>query len=304
MFNFTDYFCNKAQYLFFMSFINFLKSKVFIKHLIIWLVSVVTLFLIISFWLKSYTKHGEYISVPDFTGLLYDEVDAYASQRDLIPVIIDSIYDNTRVKGSVVGQAPPPEQLVKKNRKIYLTIVALSAEMVRMPDLTDLTLRQAISTLDIYDLKIGRLRYTPHIAVNAVLAQEYRGREIEPGAMIEKGSTINLVLGQGLRNERTTVPFLLGKSREEAIRLIQTSSLNIGAEFFEDGANESRAYVARQRPLYSKEATVHYGSPVDLWYKPRPEQDLEMLQKSLEEQETLFYDEEEADDFSETDDEL
>lgn len=271
-----------------MSFLLFLRSKVFLKHLLIFIGVLIVLFIIISYGLKTYTKHGQYIAVPDFTGLLHTELETYAAQRDLVPVIIDSVYDHTSIRGSVIGQDPPPGQLVKKNRKIYLTIVALSPEMVRMPDLTDLTLRQAISTLEIYGLRVGRLRYVQHIAVNAVLAQEYRGREIEPQTLIERGSTINLVLGQGLRNERTQVPFLLGKSREEALRTLQASSLNIGAEFFEDGADEEKAFVSRQRPIFSTENKVSFGSLVDLWYKPKAESDLQMLQKRLEEQEELF----------------
>ena len=240
---------------------------------------------IINFWLKSYTHHGKYITVPDFSSLQYNEVDDYAKQRDLKAVIIDSIYDNSKVKGSVVSQDPLPNSLVKQNRKIYLTIVSLSKEMIKMPDLKDLTLRQAVATLETYGLKSGTLTYIPHIAVNAVLKQEYRGREISKGTLIEKGSKINLVLGSGLKDEKITIPFLLGKSREEAINLLHAASLNVGAEFFEEGATESKAFVFKQRPVYTEHAYVNLGTTIDLWFKPNADFDIQMMQKqSLQEQ--------------------
>ncbi|MDD3877656.1 MAG: PASTA domain-containing protein [Bacteroidales bacterium] len=270
-----------------MDFFKFLLTKHFLKHLVILVVLIILFFIALSFWLKSYTKHGEYITVPDFTGLMYDEIEDFASQRDLIPLIIDSVYDNTKVKGSIIGQDPPPDQLVKKNRKIYLTIVSLSQEMVRMPDLKDLTLRQAISSLDVYGLKTGRLKFIPHIAMNAVLSQEYKGKEIEPGTLIEKGSTINLVVGQGIRNEKTPLPFLIGKTREEAIELLKLSSLNVGGEFYEAGADESKAYVVKQRPVFTEGAFVNFGTAVDLWYKPALDFDINIIQQMLLQEESL-----------------
>jgi len=264
-----------------MNFLRFLFSKVFLKHLSILAGLVLIVLIIINFWLKSYTHHGEYITVPDFSGLMYDELEEYAAQRDLQAVIIDSMYDNSKIKGSVISQDPLPNSLVKEGRKIYLTIVSLSAEMVRMPDLHDLTLRQAIATLETFGLKPGTLTYIPHIAINAVLKQEYKGREIKPGKLIEKGSKINLTLGQGLRDEKTQVPFLLGMSREEALNLLHASSLNAGAEFYEEGANEAKAFVSKQRPVSSPNAFVNLGASIDLWYKPAVDFDIQIMQQLL-----------------------
>ena len=262
-----------------MDFLNFLKSKVFLKQILILVGILIALLIITNFWLKSYTHHGQYITVPDFSGLQYNEVDDYAKKRDLKAVIIDSIYDNSKVKGSVVSQDPLPNSLVKQNRKIYLTIVSLSKEMIKMPDLKDLTLRQAVATLETYGLKSGSLTYIPHIAVNAVLKQEYKGKEISKGTLIEKGSKINLILGSGLKDEKIPIPFLLGKSKDEATTMLHAASLNVGAEFYEDGATASKAFVYKQSPAYSEHNFVNLGTTIDLWYKPNPDKDIQMMQK-------------------------
>jgi len=267
-----------------MNFLRFLFSKAFLKQLLILAGVFIVLLIIINFWLKSFTNHGEYITVPDFSGLLYSEVEDYADERDLEAVIIDSIYDNTKTKGSVISQDPLPGALVKDGRKIYLTIVSLSPEMVKMPNLIDITLRQAISTLETYGLRVGKLTYVPHIAVNAVLKQEYRGVKIPPGKIIEKGSRINLTLGQGLRDEKIQVPFLLGMSREDAIIALHSASLNVGAEVYEEGASAAKAFVSKQAPLYSENTYVNLGTSIDLWYKPKADTDLKMLQNQLQQE--------------------
>jgi len=291
MINFTllKYALNDIYFfIFFMGLIRFIFSKVFLIHLAILTAIGVFIIIGVNYWLKYYTDHGKYIAVPEFIGLQYYEIDDYANLRDLVPVIIDSVYDNNRVKGSVIGQEPPAGQLVKKNRKIYLTIVAMSSEMVRMPDLRDLTLRQAIATLDMFGLKAGKLKYEPHIALNTVLRQEFKGVQIEPYTMIEKGSTIQLVLGRGLKNEKTQIPFLIGKTRTEAYNIIQASALNVGTEFFEKGATEDKAFVVKQRPIFSSNAFVDFGTPIDLWFNPQLEDDIHIIQQMLLQEESQY----------------
>jgi len=264
-----------------MNFLRFLYSKVFLKHILILLgICLVGFFLMLSV-LKLYVNHGKNITVPDFSGMMYNEVEEYAKIRDLEAVIIDSVYDNTKIKGSVYSQDPLPNSFVKKNRKIYLAIISLSSEMIRMPDLSDLTFRQAATTLENYGLKLGQLNYLPHIAKDAVLKQEFKGKEIKPGTLIEKGSKINLTLGQGIHGEKTQVPFLLGKTKEEAIKILLNASLNVGAEFFTGGATEEKAYVSQQKPEYSPNIFVNMGTTVDLWYKPKVDNDIQILQELL-----------------------
>lgn len=250
-----------------MSLINFLKSKTFFKHLGLSVLATILIAWFASMLLGAFTKHGEEIVVPDFTGISIDKLDDYISDYDLKYIITDSIYDANAKKGTVISQDPYPNAKVKSNRIIYLTIVASNPEQVSVPDLKDLTLRQAISMLQTYGLNVGSLEYVDDIARNAVLRQKYKGSTIEPGEMVEKGSTIDLVLGKGAKNENISVPFLLGKSREEALRLIKESSLNLGAEHFEGGSDTTNARVYKQNPKYSKKNTVKLGSSISLWYK-------------------------------------
>jgi eukaryotic-like serine/threonine-protein kinase len=246
---------------------SFIKSRIFFIHLGLSLVATIVIIWLSTLFLGVFTLHNQDITVPDLTGLKTEELDEYLGDRHLEYEIIDSVFDSNGKKGTVISQDPEANSKVKKGRKIYITVIAKLPDRTTVPDLKDLTLRQAIAVLETYGLKVGKLQYVPDIAKNAILKQNFKGKPIEAGSMIEKGSSIDLVLGRGEKNEKASIPFLLGKSREEAIRLINEYSLNVGEETFEDGADTTNARVYKQRPAYSKKSELSLGSSVDIWYK-------------------------------------
>ena len=250
-----------------MSLKTFIKSRKFFIHIGISILLSVIIIWGTTLFLGAITQHGSEITVPDLTGLKIDELDDYLSNRDLEYEIIDSIFNLKERKGTVISQDPFPNSKVKSGRKIYVTVISKLPERTTVPDLKDLTLRQTIAVLQTYGLKVGKLEYVTDIARNAVLKQKYKGQIIEQGTMIEKGSLIDVVLGRGDKNEKTSIPYLLGKKRNEAIKLIQELSLNIGKEVFEDDVDTSNARVYKQFPNYSKKSNISLGSSVDIWYK-------------------------------------
>jgi beta-lactam-binding protein with PASTA domain len=116
---------------------------------------------------------------------------------DLRGKISDSIYLAKAKPGTVVSQLPEANSLVKENRTVYYVINAVKPEMVKMPDVVGVTLRQATSILETQGLKVGKLLYIPDIAKDNVLRQTYKGKEIRKGTKIVRGSEIDLHLGSG-----------------------------------------------------------------------------------------------------------
>jgi len=263
-----------------MSLGRFFKSKKFFIHLGLSFGVTIVVVWLATLLLGLITKHGQDITVPDLTGLKMEQLDDYLSDRGLKYEIIDSSYSTAGKKGTVISQDPYPNSKVKSGRKIYVTVIAKLPERTTVPDLKDLTLRQTIAVLETYGLKVGKLQYVPDIAKNAVLKQMYKGKVIDAGTMIEKGSLIDLTLGRGEKNEKTSVPFLLGKTRDEAVRLINEYSLNVGSEVFEDDADTSNAKVYKQSPTYTKSASISLGSSVNLTYKSDKKFDFEKFLKN------------------------
>jgi eukaryotic-like serine/threonine-protein kinase len=255
-----------------MSFFRFLISKVFLINLVVAaFILGIGAWAVLSF-LDSYTLHGQTVTVPDLKGYEVQELEGILADRGLRFVIIDSIYDNKNKPGVVIDQEPKPNFQVKNNRMLYLTINASIPPKVKMPELVDLSLRQAVATLETAGLKVGELKYVPDMAHNAVLSQEFKGKEIAAGTMVVKGSAIDLILGQGLSNELVNIPDLRNMTTSEAIAALYSSSLNIGSIVKDETVKDSlQARVFRQKPAFSYDAVINVGSSVDIFITQSPE---------------------------------
>lgn len=184
-----------------MDFLQFLFSKKFLKHFLIACVIMVVLIWVTLQSLSWYTKHNDYIIVPDFRGIFVQDVVGNPDNRNYQFSVIDSVFDPDKEKGSVLSQDPFPGSKVKQNRTIYLTITSMVPEKTSMPDLRDLTLRQAQSMLESSGLRLGKLLYIRSFDEDAVQNQLFEGRPIRAGTMIEKGSAITLTVGMGAKAE-------------------------------------------------------------------------------------------------------
>ncbi|HPE55743.1 MAG TPA: PASTA domain-containing protein [Bacteroidales bacterium] len=249
------------------SFFRFLISKKFFINIAIAVVVLVLLFFVLIKYLDIYTRHGKELTMPDFYGQTLQEIDS-AGYSDFYDFeVIDSLYDDNNKAGAVVIQNPLPGAQVKKGRHVYFTIVASTAEQVIMPDLRDLTLRQAINILELNKLGTGKLIYQPSFDKNAVLAQFYKNDTIHPGDTLVKGALIDLVIGSGDRNYKIPVPFLIGKTREEAIYELNIASFNLGNEFYMDSVQDDLQRVFMQEPRWDAEISYYPGDSIHLWYR-------------------------------------
>lgn len=186
-----------------MDFFRFLFTKRFLRHLLMVIAAGAVLIFGTSMWLGWYTGHKQYIIVPDLKGKLLSEVRSDEHFSDFQFVLIDSVYESGVAPGTIVSQEPAMNSNVKTNRKIYLTVVSSVPDMVTMPDLKYLTLRQATSMLESYSLKLGTISYTRSFDQDAVQVQYFEGRPVKAGTMLYKGSIIDLVVGlrSGVKQE-------------------------------------------------------------------------------------------------------
>jgi beta-lactam-binding protein with PASTA domain len=252
-----------------MTLFKFLISKKFLKQLSIAFAGLSLLLIFTFLLLKLYTHHGQELSVPSFYGLTLNEAEIQAKKSKMRIEVIDSVFNNNRPKGTIIEQNPATGSKVKKNRRIFLVINALSPEKVKMPNIVGVSHRQAEAMLKNVGLEIGRLIHVPDIAVNNVLKQKYQGEEITTGALVPKGSKIDLVLGMGLSNQTTSVPDLNHYTLEDAKNRILRSALNTGAIIYDesivDGLDSIEAKVWRQYPSYKENKRIRLGSTIDLW---------------------------------------
>ena len=198
-----------------MDFLRFLFSKKFLKHLLIAFGITLVLIWITLQSLSWYTKHNDYIIVPDYRGLDFSDVRSNPENINYQFSVIDSLFDPDKPKGSILSQDPFPGAKVKKNRMVYLTITSMVPEKTAMPELRDLTLRQAQSMLEAAGLKIGRLSYIKSFDEDAVQNQLFKGKPIIAGTQLDKGSVINLTVGMGAKAAEAMIDSLRRDSLQE-----------------------------------------------------------------------------------------
>lgn len=244
-------------------------SKFFLINFFGSIVIVIILTILINFILKIYTNHGETVSVPNLIGIDAEEAINIIEENGFKYQIIDTIFDLKQKKGAIADQDPKPESLVKKGRRIYLILNSRQDELISMPQLTGLTLRQAKNTAQNYGLVIGNLKYVPDIAVNVVIKQLYKGNEIEPGKKIKKGSKIDLIIGLGLSDETTSIPSVIGMTYTEASNMLLDMYLNIGAVVYDNTVkthkDSIKAKIYRQNPTPNTIKEMNLGYNIDIW---------------------------------------
>ena len=220
-------------------------------------------------WMNFYTRHGQARPVPDFFGLTMEQTERLAKKNRLRYQVIDSIYTTIVPRGCIAEQNPKPGFKVKKWRNVALTINAFHPEMVAMPNLVDLPLRQARALIESSGLEVGDRKYRPDLSIDIVIDQLYDGKKIHEGDSLQKGSVIDLVLGKGLSNQRTPVPDLSGMRLNTAKNKILESSLNLGTFVYDNtiikGVDTLNAFVYKQNPEFNLEASLQLGSAIYLW---------------------------------------
>ncbi|MBK6892724.1 MAG: PASTA domain-containing protein [Flavobacteriales bacterium] len=221
-------------------------------------------------WLGSYTRHDVSTMVPDLRARNYEEATQILEAMGLHAEVIDSVYNDDVPKGSVVDQDPDSGKFVKPDRTVYLVMNASQPKMLNMPDLVNLSKRQAISVLEIIGLKVSEMQYRPDPCLDCVLAQLYQGHPIAADARIRRGESISLVLGQGQNGERVPVPDVRGMGFEEMKAVLNLASLNLGlvvqvAGCGNSGCDTAFATVARQSPVPGPENLISPGGLVDVW---------------------------------------
>ena len=110
------------------------------------------------------------------------------------------------------------------------------------------------------------MSFVPDMAKNAVLKQLLNGKEIEFGTTVSVGTSIDLVVGDGLSDVMVNLPNLNGLTKEDAQLLLQMNSINIGLVMYDSSVKDSStAIVYRQRPSAEENAMINLGRNVDIF---------------------------------------
>jgi beta-lactam-binding protein with PASTA domain len=252
-----------------MTFKEFIKTKTFKYNAIAAVGITIFLVLLNMLILRIYTDHGESINVPNLRGERVEDVARILKRLDLKYQIQDSVFSRETKPGTVFDHFPKAGMKVKANRTIYITMTAVSQETIPMPQLTDISYRQALNIIESSGLVAGKVEYKPSEFPNLVLDQKSEGRSIQVGEMIPKGSVVDLVLGTDAKGETSQVPTLFGRNLAEAKLTLDEAFLTVGNVNYDESvlyeSQKAKAMIFKQSPDPAEVFEVNKGTAIDLW---------------------------------------
>lgn len=216
-----------------------------------------------------YVNHGETKPVPNVIGMELAAGKAALESQGLVPIEADKRPDPKIPAGSIVGQNPEADAVVKNGRHVYLTISGGEIQVV-VPALRGRSEREAKFTLERAGLKLGAVDYAPSDAYpeNTIIEQS-----IQPGLKVSKTTSVRIVVSRGKELQQIAVPDFTGKTLSEVERLINQQALKVGNITYQASFDLVPNTVVDQFPRGGE--SVQAGQAIDLFVvksgKPKEE---------------------------------
>lgn len=168
-----------------------------LANILAMIIITLALVLITFRWINKYTLHGQYIEVPDLSGMFEEEAGKALAAQGLKYEVSEYKYNKMIVEGGVIEQKPKPGSYVKQGRKVYLTLNSGKEPLRAVPDVADnSSIRAAESKLRAAGFKLTRTVYVDG-DLDWVYEIRYQGQKIEAGTELPEGSTLTIVAGNG-----------------------------------------------------------------------------------------------------------
>lgn len=219
-------------------------------NLLLALIIVVLILLGLWFWLRSYTHHGEEVNVPRVVGLYMPEAEPIVQAAGMVLIVTDSTFTNDVPLGAIAEQTPPANSHAKQGRQLYVVVNATCKRQVQLPDVHDLSYRQATATLRSMGVRVSEdYEWEPSEYKDLVLDVKHNGESLPAGARVDEGTEVTLVVGFGKGTEMTDVPNVVGRSLPEARALLLSQRLTVGTVEYDEPIDETGRTESGELPV-------------------------------------------------------
>ena len=206
-------------------------------------------------------------TVPYVEGIMIDSAIQVLEEIDLVPVLYDSVFSHSAMKGSVCLQSPDSGSFVKSGRPVYLTTYKIIPPDESIGVKEGMEAKFAIKKLKgkRFDLTI---KYEPNNELaGKVVRVEYNGITQREDKKLRSGSELTLIIGEEV-DKQVRIPWLIGLNRADAEKRLSNSSLSVGFVEYGDSLFTRKdtlsALVESQFPA-SSAGYVKAGTAIDLF---------------------------------------
>ncbi|MEE9168213.1 MAG: PASTA domain-containing protein [bacterium] len=205
-----------------------------------------------------YTKQGREVILPNVESELLEDAERILAENGFRVILDHEKYSVSVAKGYVISQNPLPLTVVKTGRRIYLTL-SRGEKWVEVPRLVGQSERNAQAILRQVELVPGETEFE--------FSELYPGgvvfdQSVPYGDSVSVGETIRFVVSLGDIPEDLTVPNVVGKSLEEARRILVRTGMQIGFIAFQDNDDLLPETVIQQS--IPPDSLVDVGEFIDL----------------------------------------
>jgi beta-lactam-binding protein with PASTA domain len=173
--------------------------------------------------MPAYTNYDEGVTVPDVSQVSLEEAQQRLTSYGLRYELADRRSNTAYPADYVIDQTPAAAKLVKPGRKIYLTVNTESNPTVEVPDVVNLSKRNAEIQLKNSGLEVGTISYESSRFRSTVLRQSVPAEKEVP-----KGTVVDLAVSDGLGEKTVEIPNIIGLRLSEAQQKLQEAGLRIG----------------------------------------------------------------------------
>jgi len=173
-----------------------IKNPFFVNFLLMLAVLLLVLFGTLK-WLSHYTRHNEVVLVTDVKGLTIEDAASFFENNGLRYHIIDSVFSKDVAPGTIVELTPNVGSKVKEGRIVFVTLNALTSQVETIPDVEDMSFRQAYALLRARGFDAVEIKYVPGDFKDLAIAVELRGRVLKAGEKVPLTSPLVLKVSNG-----------------------------------------------------------------------------------------------------------
>lgn len=186
---------------------------------------------------------GDEVDVPDLRGKTVSEAIDLLSQKGLFMKRLTQFHPNVP-EGKIISQEPPPKTMIKRNKKVKV-YVSLGAQKTITPNLIGKTLRAVSIEIAERGLNLGIISQTSsQEEPGTIIAQEP-----PPDSDVDRGTSLNLLVSNGMKEEEWIMPDLIGKKAEKVIPWLEINGFRISPIKNLPYAGIERGIILKQMPL-------------------------------------------------------
>jgi hypothetical protein len=158
--------------------------------------------LVILQLLGVYTKHNQVVIIPDVKGLQIEEAVVFFGNNGLRCQVVDSVYSKEVPPGTIVEVVPTVGSKVKDGRIISVTLNARGEQRAEIPDVADLSYRQAYALIQAQGFTSIETKYIPGRYRDLAVKVESNSRTLKPGELMPISSVLILNVSDGMPEEQ------------------------------------------------------------------------------------------------------